>query len=120
MINESIDWRLIRAKSSGGYCIANWVNKDSDDLSLEVKDYEPIPITPELLERCAFEVYTTNSATFYKHPSVRWVLLQVNETLVYSVPDFQGAYLFQGDVKYLHNLQNLYFALTSEELKLNL
>lgn len=78
---------------------------------------QPITITPEILETIGFKT----------HPAVPvWQLM---------LPDYNGDIMFFGTeckfvtdgekttlphIKYLHQLQNLYFALTGEELEINL
>lgn len=71
----------------------------------------PIPLTPEILEKCGFEQ---------------------SEYLVFKLGYFtlcfysDGYAYFQGERKVgigyrnLHQIQNLYFALTGEELQINL
>lgn len=74
----------------------------------EDADYKPIPITPEILEKCGFKKF--ESGNFY-HP----------KTMFELTPKFwlEGS---ERAVKagYLHQLQNLYFALTGEELEVKL
>lgn len=71
---------------------------------------KPVPLTPEMLERCGFErVYSS---------------LVFGDYYLYDAPDFEGNWWFKNlehnfkvvKIKYLHQLQNLYFALTGEEL----
>lgn len=80
----------------------------------EYTDYaNPIPLTPEILEKCGFKyiqktVYTIDNkisfAVFNGKLSTTYVCLDnaINQ------------------IKYLHELQNLYFALTGIELNINL
>lgn len=85
-------------------------------------DFEPIELTPEILEKCGFDRYTEvpNDGIGDK--------LEVFEGL-YGVVfffDVHGALVFKdyhsnmNRPKYLHQLQNLYFALTGEELEVKL
>lgn len=72
--------------------------------------FSPIPLSPELLEKCGFENTIGNS---YEIDKVRiWF-------------DDSGVYFFFDRsiriiISSLHQLQNLYFALTNEELKITL
>lgn len=77
-------------------------------------DFNPIPLTPEILEKCGFEkVYQS------------YVL---DKFFLYNGPDVAGDWWFKMSeavgftvkIKYLHQLQNLYYALTGEELKINM
>jgi hypothetical protein len=69
----------------------------------ELKDFEPIPLTEEWLLKVDWNVYN---------------YLCINS---YFELDKYGHLYYQNDytginIKYLHQLQNLYFALTAEEL----
>jgi len=77
--------------------------------------YEPIPLTPEVLEKCGF--HKQNNA---------WVP-EGHESKGYTTWDFtiwdggRGEYYYNSaefptPLQFLHQLQNLYFALTGEEL----
>ncbi len=82
-------------------------------------DFDPIPITPEILEKCGFE----NFAFEYIHESgVSLENMRGNDGP--GQPDyFYLSFVFKNasvEIKHLHQLQNLYFALTGEELKVNL
>jgi hypothetical protein len=82
--------------------------------------YNPIPLTEEILLKCGFDYdeeekdycITNNLGHKYGvHISNKNCAL-----ILYSITDWQIASNF----KYLHQLQNLYFALTGEELEVNL
>jgi hypothetical protein len=75
----------------------------------ETKDIEPIPLTEDWLERFGFEYSDLNG-----------------DSGLWKIPPFQiygkynqFIYDYELDVNYVHQLQNLYFALTGEELKQN-
>lgn len=76
--------------------------------------FNPIPLTPEILEKCGFNV---TSKGFYQHPN--WYNL--------SLKYFRGSYalrcnfmdIITNNIYYVHQLQNLYHALTGEELEIN-
>ena len=82
--------------------------------------YEPIPLTPEILEKAGFEesqdgYYYNEEATFRIHDN----LMLIDMAFFDSGNDrlyFQNI----GDVEYLHQLQNLVYALTGEELTIEL
>jgi len=89
------------------------------------KDIEPISLTPEILEKCGFE----NDDNL----SIRYSLRILDDyELVFGrfdfEPDRKGIWLdcddsfYSKDLKitYVHQLQNIYFALTGEELQINL
>ncbi len=84
---------------------------------LAVDKGKPIPITPELLERAGFE------KTFKE-----WKPKELDDIIDFPVcliqdEDSWGIYSnSDGDylckIKYIHQLQNLYFALTQKELEI--
>lgn len=78
-------------------------------------DLQPIPITHEILEKCGF------------NRGMLWNEFQINQQLrFYADIDETKCHLFDkqdnnlGEAHYLHQLQNLYFALTGLDLTLNL
>jgi len=89
----------------------------SDDNWSDLWDmFKPIPLTEEILLKCGFEKdKKNNSFNIYKHKYY---------DLFFRIFD-GGAISFCLNneyvlIKYLHQLQNLYFALTNEELIVNL
>ncbi len=90
---------------------------DNSLLSVDILQLQPIPLTPELLEKCGFK---SNHPTYYYIPiedNCLHVYYSNNGLYGYNVK-YMHAYL--GEIKYLHQLQNLYFALTGEELEIDL
>jgi hypothetical protein len=72
--------------------------------------YEPIPLTHEILKKCGFEKY---EPMMYRLKSGwHWIALDINSIYINGRQSVL--------VNYLHQLQNLYFALTGEELTVNL
>lgn len=72
--------------------------------------YEPIPLTPEILEKCGFEFKPTGDEVYeqiWNNGSIE--LWEHDEGFCHS-------YANSGDVNYLHQLMNLNYALTGEEL----
>jgi hypothetical protein len=89
------------------------------DYSFE--DLQPIPLTSELLEKCGFVLDKGVGVWFDKKENDGF---RFTFTLWDS---YEGGYLFTREmpsnhipVFYLHQLQNLYFALTGEELNIEL
>ena len=83
--------------------VIKWASNPSENC------YEPIPLTPEILERCGFykerDVYDKNK--FVLHHNKDFGDFRYNRT------DGNSTSLF-----FLHRLQNLYFELKGEELKI--
>ena len=84
---------------------------DADDIALACKDeyfnkyYRPIHLTPEILEKCGFENWDKNKYS--------------NDVLCLTINGEGFLYLANQrhvNIFYLHQLQNLYFSLTGEEL----
>lgn len=79
-------------------------------------NYEPIPLTEEWLLKCGFESDTIFGFNIkYKKGNFElWYSKQKNIFLVENLK------IIKCEPKYLHQLQNLYFALTSTELIIKL
>ena len=79
---------------------------ESDVLEEDYKDLVAIPLTKEWLLKAGFERLFHTGSTY----SLRY----------FNVSDFgeNGIYLYdvKQPIKYVHQLQNLYFAMTGEEL----
>jgi hypothetical protein len=86
---------------------------------------EPIALTPEILEKCGF---VSEKDKEYFHPTTMFFELRNVTALEYGFKIIAGfpihsRNIFKGistQINYLHQLQNLYFALTGEELTVNL
>jgi hypothetical protein len=76
-------------------------------------DISPIPLTPEILEKAGFREYGPFSPWLVLG-SFAWVK---NVGIMYEI-DTESAML--DHIIHLHQLQNLYFALTGEELNITL
>ncbi len=105
--------------------LAGW-NEDGFDVNLNaiawctLEDLEPIPLEPEILEKCGF--VKINDTDFHKQLYKKencdyYICLESNEMIKYG--GSYGDYCEIGDVeiKYLHQLQNCYFVLTGNELE---
>lgn len=75
---------------------------------------DPIPLTPEILEKCGFEEQMYSKGTW----SCGEVSLLIRDfqPVTMGRDDYE---LFGKPLQYLHQLQNLVFALTGEELTKN-
>ena len=86
--------------------LGDFVREYNDE---HLEDYEPIPLTEEWLLKFGFEYSDLNG-----------------DSGLWKIPPFQiygkynqFLYDYRLDVNYVHQLQNLYFALTGEELNQN-
>jgi hypothetical protein len=79
-------------------------------------EFEPIPLTPEILEKCGFD---KGMGIDHKFQGLRLRLWKNNDWILLNT---NGCDLYprMPTIKYLHQLQNLYFALTGKELQVNI
>ena len=98
---------------------------NTDEFGIGVVDWNninPIPLTPEILEKCGFVKPSKNDnhggllVSIGNDVSIRLKPLISGEG--YYWDNFNGAY--KVIINHLHQLQNLYFALTNSELTINL
>lgn len=90
-----------------------------NDIKVELRFLEPIQLTEEILLKCVTKFKGIN------HRSEIWIQGECFEFFVnenYFHLKFTGGegVSFSVPIKYLHQLQNLYFSLTNEELIINL
>lgn len=74
--------------------------------------FSGIPLTEEVLLKCGFEKYDT-----YSNNGIE-LNFENNEYFLYDSGETRN--ISDNPVKYLHQLQNLYFALTGKELEVKL
>lgn len=80
--------------------------------AITTSQIEPIPLTEEILLKCGFEIFPWG----YVIKSSNDFGIRLNlKSFVYEVSGNSAV-----KVNYLHQLQNLYFSLTGEELKIKL
>lgn len=81
----------------------------------DLTQLKPIPLTEEILLKCGFEkpAYSFNGDIFHL---TEWDKYPLNWCVAMNK---NGAVLVE-KLKYLHQLQNLYFALTGKELDIDL
>lgn len=87
---------------------------------VEIEEVEPIPLTEEWLVRMGF---TYTNSKFADYPRLLSIQISNTEYLQFEDDEFFIASLSGHQVvtlwnqpKYVHQIQNLYFALTKEEL----
>ena len=78
-------------------------------------DFEPIPLTEEILLKCGFKKDTKGVLVLNKN--IYSLILWGGEVSVYLKIDES---VLSIEINYLHQLQNLYFALSGQELEVNL
>jgi hypothetical protein len=85
----------------------------------------PIPLTPELLEKCGFKKDLSNGNYWKQTPGyLHYLELLITSGIYYPVyaespidSNEQEQRVRLPYIQYLHQLQNLYFALTGSELE---
>ena len=95
-----------------------------DDMYFDIDDISPIPLTEEILLKCNIE----DCGMAWSLSDEFDIILQESDnkglwTLANVFVDSysKSNYLCMGDAfQYVHQLQNLYFALTNTELEINL
>lgn len=106
-----------------GQVIANfkYENVTADFVHCDLTELEPIAITPEWLERCGFVKKENKTQidgiemTFHINESTYFSSCGGIDGGLYILCLCRGNY-FANNLQHLHQLQNLYFALTGEEL----
>lgn len=77
-------------------------------------DAEGIPLTPELLERCGF-LPREHLGDYFRHVSKYGDILILKDARVKICASNSTAAIFR-EIFFLHELQNLFYSLTREEL----
>ena len=72
---------------------------------------QPIPLTPEILEKCGFEKF--KGLWNYKLVPIGY---ELNLVKINGLNENEFENQIGESIKHLHHLQNLYYALTGEEL----
>lgn len=90
---------------------------DINDMDLKYKEREGIPLTPEIILACGFEPDKINIGNrfvdgFYNDKL--FILPTANGSSFYAAP--YGYPMSHARTRYLHQLQNLMFALSGEEI----
>jgi hypothetical protein len=92
---------------------------DAVDLQVIDSEYQPIPLTEEWLLKLGFKIYKDPETVYYeimfdKIANYKFYLSRKKGfPIFYYRNDFSTTQIHS-----IHSLQNLYFALTNEELKL--
>ena len=80
-------------------------------LTWDISDCAPIPLTPEILEKCGFEKF--KGLWNYKLVPIGY---ELNLVKINGLNENEFENQIGESIKHLHHLQNLYYALTGEEL----
>ena len=111
-----------------GYISAKYIDPDDSKYTNEIttKEFQPIPLTEKILLKCGFKKRLSSVCDFFYigvNPYTRdWMfdITWLKNHIDYTYEDYPFYKNGYHKIKYLHQLQNLYFALTGEELEINL
>jgi len=79
-------------------------------------DFAPIDLTPEILERCGFD-----GRDFIELDTYAFIFIEKDNVCVFQTEyETEVARTKLPHIKYLHQLQNLYYMLKGTELTINL
>ena len=114
--------------------IGNWVNDESNTMPYQIRPNDifplsmienkgkakPIPLTPEILGKAGFEKEPKKIDIYSKSRIRLWVGFG-GRCLAYLIEEgtTTGHYI-PNDIDFVHQLQNLYFTLTGEELQISM
>lgn len=97
---------------------------NTDEFGIGVVDWnniQPIPLTEEWLLNFGFGIDEEYDNTFIDNTSLKNEIIRVSiDSHYFTIELFCGQVLEIPNIKYVHQLQNLYFALTGEELTIKL
>lgn len=119
-VNYEATAHYITGLMSNGLVYSRWSKQTSDERDYQhtYLDITPIPLTIELLEKCGFQFSDSNEwYKFYDLGELRCFIHQDNSKHVFCT--YSGVSI-DTRTSTFHQLQNLYFALTGEELNINL
>lgn len=119
------NWVNIEPPQDGysGICMIEQIDRSRALMHCETEDYfidkrlneiEPIPLTPEILEKAGFDRLPLSSVKRYGIKT-KLFYLQIEKGKCY----LYGYRFYPYGLTTLHQLQNLYYALTGEELEIN-
>jgi hypothetical protein len=101
-------FRIINVGEITKKCVL--IKHDETEEPFNYDELEGIPLTPEILEKAGFQYQADINNGYYELDS-------------FSLDETDGGFLHNAcdnSVDYLHQLQNLYFALTGSELEIQL
>lgn len=84
---------------------------------IEYEQFSPVELTPDILEAAGW--YWNNEADCYEHSDVR-MSMNHNSISGWTMFNYVLKAKITNKIFYLHQLQNLYFALTGEELQIDI
>ena len=92
-----------------------WITNEGCDYGYNI--IKPVKLTEEWLEMFGFEYWENPSTKQWQRPGC-WLILEINldnNKFIWEQHDILNKYV---ELDYVHQLQNLYFALTGNELEI--
>ena len=89
-------------------------------LTWDLEDCQGIPLTPEILEKCGFEIRDQGVCITAITKDFLFELIWLKDSVTNEVKGYPFYRNGSHVLKYLHQVQNLVHALTGEEITLNL
>lgn len=89
------------------------------DYNKHMELLKPIPLTEDILLKCGFLLSTPNQYIKHQHWYNETTDIEFNHLLMCSIYEGNG-HVGVSHVKYLHQLQNLHYALTGQELAIKM
>lgn len=111
LLNYTEQGKIIELKQT--VCRVEYISDKKRTALIAYEDLNPIELTEERLLQCGFK-HTGNG--FYELLGTHIGLCNIGD--VFFNVGFKGITI--GNIKYLHQLQNLYFVLIGKELEINL
>lgn len=110
-------WKVLEIRENGVIYGIDW-ESGTAFCKLDIPD--PIPLTPEWLERCGLELRREDKIWQIQVGNTSYLEIEAEEPFMCGVTpetwrDICPIYIWN-EIKHVHQLQNLYFTLTGEEL----
>lgn len=83
-------------------------------------DYEAIPLSPDILEKCGFKKLKGSRSVFFICHNDMEISVSIELHYAYIDTFWGQASIKEPIFQYLHQLQNLYHSLTNQELNIQL
>lgn len=115
------NWSYRRDADIGSFNF-QWENRDwyaLGECTISLDNIEPIALTPELLLQCGFENKKI-SPDYWELPDEKCIESWATNFSYYLPYYTLDTYTGSIKIKYLHQLQNLYYSLTGKELTVNI
>ena len=108
-VNYDVMESVYKVRGIGKDCL--WLNGTEFGGPGGIDLFSPIPLNEEWLVKLGF----VRDGSYWSHPYLNLAIHKtIHEEEVIMIPNRR----FALDLKYVHQLQNLYFALTGEELEI--